>query len=194
MKEFILQVKTYGLKTATDNLLIGLLKSYLGAKRIEGSMSAATILSTKAVLETMYPEKLTTIYDLTLDRIQYLYKKLNRSEILRPYHEPELNLLCFTLKDEVLQKLGLDKYSQEFHNFITKTRLVLDNKIEGEGGYYFSETDLPDESQDDPKKKVWTWRACIMNPWTTDEIIDEAIDNLEILISKELNSKTDILI
>jgi hypothetical protein len=40
MKEFILEVKQFGFKTATDNLFIGLLKSYLGAKKIQVTYEA----------------------------------------------------------------------------------------------------------------------------------------------------------
>jgi len=35
MKEFIWEVREYGFKIAFGNLLIGLLKTYLGAKRIQ---------------------------------------------------------------------------------------------------------------------------------------------------------------
>jgi len=165
----------------------------LGAKRIEGSMSAAAILSTKATLETLGEKGLATIYDLTLDRTEHLHQRLLASSVFKPYHDPELNLLCFILKDEILTELGLDKHSRKFMDFIEKTRLILDNNIEAEGGYYFSQTDLIDESQNDPTKKAWTWRACIMNPWTTDKIIDAAIDNLEMLVNNERNPKTAVI-
>ncbi len=161
----------------------------LGAKRLEGSGGAGSILIVRAIEDTIGKEGLAVLYDLALERIGELKDRLDASKYFRPYHDPELNLLCFTLRDEILKKLGLDGHSEEFHQLITETRLVLDGGIVRDGGYYFSETDLPDEGQKDKKKKFWTWRACIMNPKTTTEIINAAVDNLELLIEDRIAAK-----
>ncbi|MFZ2153149.1 MAG: pyridoxal-dependent decarboxylase [Microgenomates group bacterium] len=161
----------------------------LGSKRIEGSGGAGGILVVKAMMDTLGREGLQTSFDMALDRINHLHARLKESTYLRPFHDPELNLLCFTLRDDVLAKLNLDGHSEAFHCFITKTRHVLDNDFQNPGGYYFSETDLLDET-DTKERKLWTWRACIMNPWTTDGILDDAVDNLEKLIFDAIEART----
>lgn len=153
----------------------------LGEKRIEGSMSAGPILSTVAVWKTLGREGLSTIYDLTLDRTLHLYDRLSQSPYLRAMHEPDLNMLCFALKHETITELGItDPEARE--SFILSTRTELDNDIKGEGGYFFSQTELPD----DYGNREWVYRACIMHPRTTDSIIDNAISGLEAIIEERI--------
>jgi len=158
----------------------------LGQKRLEGSMGAGPILSTLAVLRTLGLPGLQIIYDLTLDRIDYLYERLSQSELLMPLYKPDINLLCFTLRPEVASALRIDMTvkdgKESLVQFIDKTRMVLDHNCEGKGGYFFSSTDLPLGEG----KSVGVYRACIMNPHTTDAIVDEAVTNLESIISARL--------
>lgn len=154
----------------------------LGEKRIEGSMSAGPILSTLAVLRTLGKEGLGVIYDLTLDRTTHLYNRISQSKYLSPRHEPELNMLCFRLTSETVAKLGIEK-SEARQNFINSTREELDNGIKGEGGYFFSATDLPD----DEGNREWVYRSCIMHPRTTNSTIDNAVAGLEAIIEQRLS-------
>ncbi len=152
----------------------------LGQKRIEGSMGAGPILGTVAVLRTLGLDGLGVIYDLTIDRVNYLYSRLKKSPYLMPVHKPDLNLLCFALNSKTKNKLGITSEEQEI-GFIRKSRRRLDNNIKGEGGYFFSETILPSS------KRICVWRACIMHPRTTNEIINQAVTDLEKIIEENLS-------
>jgi glutamate/tyrosine decarboxylase-like PLP-dependent enzyme len=152
-----------------------------GLKRIEGSMGAGPILSTLAILRILGKEGLRVVYDFTLDRIHHLFERIKASPYLEPLHRPELNLLCFTLKPKIMRKLNLND-NEKLGLFINNCRVLLDKKTNGKGGYFFSATNLPvDESN-----TIWTWRSCIMNPRSTDKVIDEAIESLEKLIKKAM--------
>lgn len=151
-------------------------EGHLGQKRIEGSMGAGPILSTLAVKETFGVTGLQTLFDSTLERIAYLYDRLkNQSRYLEPVHKPDLNVLCFTLKAHVRSQLGLMENDDALRDFINVTRNNLDNGKTGAGGYFFSATNLLTDEGD----YIWVWRACIMNPRTTDELIHAAISRLE---------------
>jgi glutamate decarboxylase len=152
-----------------------------GLKRIEGSMGAGPILSTLAVLRVLGKDGLRVVYDFTLDRIHHLYERIKASPYLEPLHRPDLNLLCFTLKPKIMIKLDIDD-NEKLGLFVNKYRVLLDKKTNGKGGYFFSATNLPV----DERRTIWTWRSCIMNPRSTDEVIDEAIESLEKLIEKAM--------
>ncbi len=170
---------------------------HLGHKRIEGSMGAGAFLATLAVLRTLGPEGLTTVLDLSLDRIEHLFEVLCDSELLAPVHNPELNILCFGLKPVIARRLGLTSLDQ-IAAFIDETRTELDNGIRGnggEGGYFFSSTKLPVSIGEgfaggyrdkDGSVKIPVYRAVIMNPYTTNKIIDDAVAGLEKIIKKRL--------
>jgi len=132
-------------------------------------------------LRTFEKDGLAAIFDHTLDRIDYLYQRLQASPYLKPVHEPDLNLLCFDLKEEVEAALGIQN-NQQREAFIEATREELDNGYEGEGGYFFSSTDLPG----DDGQRHYVWRACIMHPHTTDEIVESAVTGLEKIIAAKL--------
>lgn len=153
----------------------------LGEKRIEGSMSAGPILSTLAVWRTLGRDGLATIYDLTLDRTLHLHDRINQSSYLEPKHEPEINLLCFALTQETKTQLGIED-KETLRGFINDTREELDNGIRGEGGYFFSATELPDDNGN----TEWVYRACIMHPRTTDTIVDDAVSGLETIINQRI--------
>ncbi len=200
-------------------------KLNLGQKRIEGSMGTAPILSTVAVLRTLGTEGLGILYDLTLDRTQHLYQRLSSSKYLAPIHIPDLNLLCFTLRDEIVEALGItrnDKPSKPMREhlekqgifvreedtlqeFIETTRRELDNDIQREGGYFFSGTNLPLDTNSEveeidengnptgknksERNRKYAYRACIMHPRTTNEIIDNAVQALEVIIESKIREK-----
>ena len=149
----------------------------LAPKRLEGSMGAGPILSVLATKKTLGAKGLAIIYDLTLDRISYLYDRINTSSYLLPVHRPNINVLCFRLRPHVQARLGNEKIAA----FITRSRLWLDNNIVGDGGYYFSDTilKLDGYTPRDESTNLPVWRAVIMNPWTTDTIINQAITGLE---------------
>jgi len=157
-------------------------EGHLGQKRIEGSMGAGPILSTLAVKEIFGFAGLKTLFDYTLDRIVHLYNRLNASKYLAPIHKPELNLLCFTLRPDIRQQLGLLNNDEALRDFINVTRNHLDEGKIGTGGYFFSATNLLTDEGD----YIWVWRACIMHPRTTDTIIDEAISRLEQIIKSAI--------
>lgn len=156
----------------------------LGDKRIEGSMGAGSILSTLAVARTLGKEGMATILNLTLDRINYLYKRIENEEkspYLMPLHKPDLALLCFKIRDNIKTQLNLHS-TQMTHEFITRTRTELDKGIVGEGGYFFSETEI----ENDKGKREWVYRACVMSERTTNDILDDAVDGLEAIIKREI--------
>jgi L-2,4-diaminobutyrate decarboxylase len=155
----------------------------LGQKRIEGSMGAGPILSTLAVLNTLGNKGLEILYDLTLDRIEYLYNRLQNSVMLEPIHRPDLNLLCFKLRSPIQYELGLESHNQ-VEKFVKNIKEELDGSKRGEKRYFFSTTDLPFNLQE----SIWVWRACIMNPRTTNEILEEAVTSFEALITDKLNA------
>jgi glutamate/tyrosine decarboxylase-like PLP-dependent enzyme len=171
--------------------------AHLGRKRIEGSMGPGAILSTIAVLRTLGNEGLKTVFDLSLDRIEYLYDRVRKSDFLMPLHVPEINVLCFALKPELVNKLGLTNL-RDIEKFIDETRYELDNGVrggEGKGGYFFSSTSLPVSTGEgfvgytdpaDHLQKVPVYRGVIMNPRTTDGIVEDAVTGLEKIIAKRL--------
>jgi hypothetical protein len=73
--------------------------------------------------------------------------------------------------------------NQQREAFIEAARQELDCGCEGEGGYFFSSTDL----QGDDGQRRYVWRACIMHPRTTDEIVEAAVSGLEKIIEAKLN-------
>jgi len=154
----------------------------LGQKRIEGSMGAGPILSTLAVLRTLGESGLGIIYDLSIDRVQHLYEKVNKyPDILFPLYKPQLNLLCFSLSIGAREKLHLFS-DDDLKAYVNRIKDLLDNSIVREGGYYFSTTELPLSL----KESLWVWRACIMNPRTTNKIVDDAIENLVSIVRKDI--------
>ncbi len=153
----------------------------LGQKRIEGSMGPGPILSTVAVMRALGSEGLTTLYDLTLDRTEHMFERVMDSEVLQNLYYPELNLLCFTIKPEVVEKLGVGTVD-DLQNLIDETRKDLDGGIKGRGGYFFSATALPLPDG----KALPVFRACLMNPRTTNAIVDASIGGLEKIIKKRI--------
>jgi aromatic-L-amino-acid/L-tryptophan decarboxylase len=149
-------------------------QGHLGQKRLSGSMGSQGILATLASIRSLGFEGYKTIYDLTLDRISHLHERLSQSDILYPLHEPDINLLCFGLQKEIQAALGLEN-NDELGRYVNTSRENLDKGITGQGGYHFSTTKLPLGN----KLHEWVFRACIMNPRTTNGIIDSAIDELE---------------
>lgn len=151
----------------------------LGQKRIEGSMGAGPILSTVAVMRALGKEGLSTLYDLTLDRIDYLYNRIENSEVLVPMHKPDLNLLCFTLSANACDRLKIGD-ADNLKKVMDEIKNELDKKIQGLGGYFFSTSPLPM-----PDGSTWpVFRACVMNPRTTDRTLNNAIAELEKMIAE----------
>jgi len=54
--------------------------------------------------------------------------------------------------------------------------------MKGEGGYFFSSTNLPDDNGN----RQWVYRSCIMHPRTTNPIIDDAVSGLEAIIEERI--------
>jgi glutamate/tyrosine decarboxylase-like PLP-dependent enzyme len=146
----------------------------LGQKRIEGSMGAGPILSTLAVFRSLGKEGLATLYDMTLDRVEHLYDVVEKSPLLENLYYPELNLLCFTISPEAAVGMRLNTVD-ELSTAIDEIRKDLDEGIKGEGGYFFSATPLPLPDG----QLVPVFRACLMNPRTTNADLDNAIKGLE---------------
>jgi glutamate/tyrosine decarboxylase-like PLP-dependent enzyme len=159
-------------------------KGNLGEKRVEGSMGAGPILSTLAVLRTLGIDGLSIIYDLSLDRINYLYNRVSASPYFVPLHKPELNLLCFTLNERTRERLAFPS-EEDFKRFIARSRMEIDHYFSGSSGYYFSDTSLPL----DDGSKMPAWRACIMHPRTTDQIVETAMCQLEEFVTRESHKK-----
>lgn len=146
----------------------------LGQKRLSGSMGAQAITATIASMRTLGMEGYRTIFNLTLDRIGHLHERLLKSDILYPLHEPDLNLLCFGLNEKVQKGLGIED-NDTLGRYVNTTRERLDKGITGQGGYHFSTTNLPGDNG----SEKWVFRACLMNPRTTNRTIDDAIGQLE---------------
>lgn len=163
-------------------------KFSLGEKRFEGSGGAGSILSTVAVLRTLGTEGLGTVYDITLDRIEYFHDRLQRSQILMPIHDPDVNLQCFRIRPEVEKRFGLTNNAIR-SEIVEASRIDdVDKGLTGNGGFFFSSTDfdLPDFNGKIGTTSVW--RACIMNPRTTNRILDDAVTELEQSVLRRLKS------
>ncbi|HUC94543.1 MAG TPA: pyridoxal-dependent decarboxylase [Candidatus Saccharimonadales bacterium] len=162
----------------------------LGQKRIEGSGTAGSILSTVAVSRSLSTEGIGIVLDITLDRIKHLHQRLLNSKYLEPVHNSELNLVCFRIKEGAERKLGLTQENPKTRQksretLIRQLRVELDKGIKGDGGYYFSDTALPLGKEE---SETSVFRACIMNPRTTDKILDDAVTALEGLIEKRISN------
>jgi len=154
----------------------------LGQKRYEGSMSAGAFLSTLEVMRTLGKDGLGTVLDLTLDRIDFLYQRLCKSDVFEPLHKPDLNLLCFAIRPELYHALRI-RNDDGNRRVVEETRKELDNNILGKDGHFFSSTGIPTG----PKgETTYSYRACIMHPRTTDEIVDNAVNGLEGLVKKRM--------
>jgi len=161
----------------------------LGEKRFEGSGGAGSILSTVAVLRTLGLEGLTTVYDITLDRIEYLNDRLNRSKILMPIHEPDVNLQCFRIRPDVEHLFGVNDNSRR-SDIVEKSRIDdVDKGLRGKGGFFFSSTDFDLPNYYGKIEQTAVWRACLMNPRTSNKILDQAVAELESSVLKRLGSK-----
>ena len=172
----------------------------LGSKRLEGSSGAGAILSTLAVLRLLGKEGLKAIYDYTIERTHYLYQRIEESSVFSNLHKPELNLLCFQLKNfSEIYKKYFNNDKDRYRVFVNETREELDKNIINDGGYFLSTTDLPIDYNIDSDYFLFEknisqsyeslpacWRACIMHPRTSDEILDKAIGNLELLVETKL--------
>lgn len=165
--------------------------NHLGRKRIEGSMGPGSILSTVAVLRALGKEGLATVYDLSLDRAEYLYQRVSDSDFLVPLFYPELNILCFTLNRETMDAMGISS-NEQLQSVIDELRYELDHGVRREGGYFFSSTGLPCSNEmstfpaEPGKGSMPVFRAVLMHPRTTNEILNEAISGLEELIKKRI--------
>ncbi len=150
----------------------------LGAKRIEGSAGASPILSTLAVLYALSRDEFQALFDYTLNNIEYLYSRLEKSPVLQPVHAPDLNVLCFTISPEVCNEMGI--YSNEqLKAVIEGTRKQLND----EHGFFFSATNLPVDKSvktlEQDAERQYVYRAVLMHPHTSETEIDAAIDALE---------------
>lgn len=188
-----------------DNRVINLM---LGKKRPEGSGTAASILSTVATKRTLGEDGLRAVYEITLDRIDHLYERLEKSEWLKPFHKPDVNVLCFTLSEKAERMFGFP--SNEKAKNVKRTEILEEVRqelntndggktIEGKTGYFLSSTDLPLDEIDkeetikkgkEIRKKHYVLRAVLMNPRTTDAIIDDAVEKMESIIEAKLNITT----
>ncbi len=162
-------------------------KFSLGEKRFEGSATAGSILATVAVLRTLGLEGLGTVYNITLDRIEHLNEILKKSKILVPVHEPDINLLCFRIRPELETKYGVNAKKRK--EIVEATRIALDNGVTGESGYFFSSTDFSLPNHEGTAESTDVWRACLMNPRTTNETLDKAVAALEQLVLEKLESR-----
>jgi glutamate decarboxylase len=153
----------------------------LGQKRIEGSMGAGPILSTLAVIQSMEAPEFKALFDHTLNNVEYLYDRLLVSPVLMPIHTPDLNVLCFTVRTDICEELGITTH-EELMAIIEKAKGRLNN----EEGYFFSATNLPiDESVqtlEPGASHLPVFRAVLMHPRTKEEQIDKAIELLEEII------------
>src|SRR5258706_289257 len=107
---------------------------------------------------------------------------------------------------EHLEKQGIFVREEDtLQEFIETTRRELDNDIQREGGYFFSGTNLPLDTNSEveeidengnptgknksERNRKYAYRACIMHPRTTNEIIDNAVQALEVIIESKIREK-----
>lgn len=159
----------------------------LGEKRYEGSGGPGSILSTVAVLRTLGIEGIATVCDRDLDRIEHLHDRLNNSSVLMPIHKPDINLQCFRIRPELEREFKIN--SSQRTDIVERSRIDdLDNGVTGKDGYFFSSTDFDLPNYKGQIEGTSVWRSCIMNPRTTDKIIDVAISELENSVLRRLQS------
>lgn len=185
----------------------------LNKKRPEGSGSAGSILSTVATKRTLGKEGLTDVFEITLDRIQHLYERLNESPWFMPFHDPDVNVLCFTLTESAEESLlfpmgkGKEKERNQKRKDVLEAireQLNINNDgktIEGTTGYYFSSTDLNLDALDDEetakqhkqvRMKHYVLRSVLMNPRTTNKILDDAVDKMEKVVEEMISENASV--
>jgi glutamate/tyrosine decarboxylase-like PLP-dependent enzyme len=137
-------------------------KRDFGMSRVEGSMGAAGVIATWATMQLFKEQGFETLLDYTIDMTNYLHRRVSESLILTPLHNPETNTLLVGTK--IPTPLGgFETYNNTLK--VTTDRL---EKL----GYYVSRNGHVDNGRT-------ALRFVIVNPFTTEAIIDEIVDLLE---------------
>jgi glutamate/tyrosine decarboxylase-like PLP-dependent enzyme len=146
-------------------------QSYLGGKRIEGSMGGQGAASTWAVIQTLGKDGLRLLLDHNLDLTDYAFQRIRESNQFLPAFAPELNTLCF--------------YPRAGNHTLTahQQSAQIDEtckQLEAETGYYLRSTTIPVYDQSTGRfVEKGVYRAVFTHPFTTTKNVDEVMDGLE---------------
>jgi glutamate/tyrosine decarboxylase-like PLP-dependent enzyme len=141
----------------------------LGQYRVEGSMGLEGALQTWMSLFTIGKKGYQAIQENALQMTQYLASKVSKEDGFELLHQPEMNLLCFRYNNSALtpeQNDAINKKAQQ---------IMYDRGI----AYISNETQLHRSNEHDEGKKIESFRAVVMHPYTGKKEIDVAVEEVK---------------
>lgn len=131
-----------------------------GMSRVEGSMGSGGVIATYATIKLLEKEGIAALLDHTLDLAQFAYDRVQKSNILRPLHYPDLNTLLVGLNNDLV--------SESTYNHVVE----MAQKRADARGYYVSTNDEVDHGKS-------AFRFVPTHPFTTVEDVSDVITVLE---------------
>lgn len=141
-----------------------------GMTRLEGSMGSGGVIATWTTLELMGEKGIASILNNLISLTNSTYKRVSKSEFLRPLFIPETNTLLIGLRKNQF-------HSKNYHKIIREMQASADKE-----GFYISVNEEVDEN--DP-----ALRMVIMHPHTTIDDVLALIDVIE-NVAKKLSKST----
>lgn len=142
--------------------------TYLGQKRLEGSMGGQSAATLHAVIRCFGETGIGALLDHNLDMTQLFAEKMIGFKELKPAHEPQLNTLCLEPTEEI---------RASYPNIDHKLEKV-SRELEDRYGIYLSTTSLPDRTEgSDKHHKVF--RFVSTHPHTDENSIEFVANSLK---------------
>ena len=158
------------------------------AKTVEGSRGSGGVIATYATIRLLGREGFRTLLNHTLDLAEYAYREIQKSELLRPLHEPQLNTVLIALSDNFkvsLRGRGLSNGQiEEVINDMEKTYY----DVMQPGKHYLS----INNGVDDDKTLGFNFsgfRYIGNYPYTTEQDVKNALDDLQRELTKRFAAK-----
>lgn len=139
----------------------------LGKSTLEGSRSTDGTLQLYASIVALGREGYELITQHTVSMTQYLHGAVKRSPVLEPFHNPEMNVLCFRYVPQ-----EVDSYKNI--NKINRLNIALNQAIYADGEFYLGDTEMERDGQ-----KCKVQRAIIMHPYVETYDLDRLVRRVE---------------